>query len=144
MEEKHEENDRLIRQGELGVDLTWSSWYPLRKAEIITIVPEEYGIYKIRQVGGVSVPRLVGKSEIIYIGRSGISPTRTLRVRLMELLAGRHIASPRVKRLREELNLSLEYCFAVTQTPESAEKLILMLYEKEHYELPPLNHVGGL
>ena len=27
---------------------------------------------------------------------------------------------------------------------EVAEKLLLMLYEKEHYELPPLNHVGGL
>lgn len=90
------------------------------------------------------IQRLRGKSDILYLGRSGTINNRTIRRRLLELLRNHHVAAPRVKRLREELAFQLEFSFAETKEPESTEKLLLMSYEKEHYELPPLNHVGGL
>jgi len=127
------------------LELNWSTWYPLTEGNIKRQVAKGVGIYKIRQAGGVVVPRLVGQSELLYVGRSGTTPNRTLRQRLLELVQDRrHIAGPRVKRLREELGLNLEFCYAETDKPEAMEKLLLMLYEKEHYELPPLNQVGGL
>lgn len=144
MRTKTEGNDRLIHQGELATGMTWSSWSPLRGDQIRYVVPEEYGIYKLRQAGGKAVPRFVGESEILYIGRSGISRTRTLKKRLLELVGGQHVAWPRVHRVQEGRKVSLEYSYAVTQDPALSEKLLLMLYEKEHYELPPLNHIGGL
>lgn len=126
-------------------NLAWSTWYPLTEEKIEYHAPKGFGIYKVRQAEGVLVPRLKGESEILYVGRSGTTANRTLRNRLLELMGhGAHIAAPRVRRLREELGLNLEFCYADTKEPESAEKLLLMLYEKEHYELPPLNHVGGL
>ena len=91
------------------------------------------------------VPRLKGESEILYIGRSGKSFNRNLRVRLPDLVCLRaHVAWPRLKRIREELGVTMEFSFAEAVDPESAEDALLRQYEKCHYELPPVNHNGGL
>jgi len=134
-----------VLEAEKILGLDWSGWYALTEKSIRLHVPKRFGVYKIRQTGGVLVSRLVGESDILYIGRSGRSANRTLRDRLLELVReGPHVAWPRVRRLREELGLDLEFCYAESEEPEEAEKVLLMVYEKEHYELPPLNHVGGL
>jgi hypothetical protein len=145
MKEAQHRNDTLVREGEQILNITWSHWYSLTEEVISQQAPKEFGIYKIRQTNGVLVTRLRGKSEILYLGRSGTTANRTLRQRLLELVRyGPHIAAGRIKRLKEELGLHLEFCYAETKEPVSAEKLLLMLYDKEHYELPPLNHAGGL
>lgn len=134
----------MLKAGKI-LGLNWSSWYALTEENIKLHVSKRFGVYKIRQTGGVPVSRLVGQSEILYIGRSGTSTNRTSKHRLLELVrVGPHVAWPRVRRLKKQLGLNLEFCYAESNEPEKAEKVLLMVYEKEHYELPPLNHVGGL
>ena len=138
-------NDSLIQQREQVLGLNWSTWLVLTESTIVGNVPKTFGIYKIRLKGGRKIPRLVGESEIVYLGRSGTTVNRTVRQRLLELIRKQaHIAWPRVERLQKELKLNLEFCYAETEEPEVAEKMLLMAYEREHFELPPLNHVGGL
>ncbi|MBT9142086.1 MAG: hypothetical protein DDT32_02091 [Syntrophomonadaceae bacterium] len=144
METDKSNTNSVLHKGEQILNLNWSTWYPLTEENIKCEVPEIFGIYKVRRAGGMLIPRLVGKSEILYMGRSGTSMNRTLRHRLLELVRHGHSASRRVEQLQKELDFSLEFCYAETQEPEAAEKLLLMLYGKEHYELPPLNQVGGL
>jgi hypothetical protein len=145
MRKYSERRKETLLEAEKILVLNWSSWYALTEESIKLHVPKRFGIYKIRQTGGVLVSRLVGQSEILYIGRSGTSTNRTLGHRLLELVReGPHVAWPRVRRLREQLGLNLEFCYAESDEPEETEKVLLMVYEKEHYELPPLNHVGGL
>jgi len=145
METDESNTNSLLHKGEQILNLNWSTWYPLTEENIQSEVPKVFGIYEVRPAGGVLIPRLVGKSEILYVGRSGTSMNRTLRHRLLELVRhGPHIAWPRVERLQKELHFSLEFRYTETEDPEASEKLLLMLYEKEHYELPPLNQVGGL
>lgn len=145
METDKSDSNSIVHKGEQVLNLNWSPWYLLTEENIKCETPKVLGIYKVRRAGGVLIPRLVGKSEILYMGRSGTSINRSLRHRLLELVRhGPHIAWPRVERLQKELHFSLEFCYAETKDPEGAEKLLLMLYEKEHYELPPLNQVGGL
>lgn len=142
---KSKSQSGLYLKGERALGLSWSAWYPLTEEHIKRYAPKDFGIYKVREARGTPVPRLVGKSEILYLGRSGTTANRTLRTRLLELVCYRqHIAGPRVKRVKEELGLALEFCYAKTDDPENVEKILLMSYEKEHYELPPLNNIGGL
>lgn len=137
------EGKQLQTNGE-AFRLTWSTWRRLN-AENVNVVPRRPGVYRVRMKGGTPVQRLVGRSEVLYIGSSGTSPNRNLRVRLLDLVCLRaHVAWPRLKRIRRELGIDLEFCFAEAENPVSAETMLLRQYETEHYELPPVNRVGGL
>jgi len=54
------------------------------------------------------------------------------------------VAWPRLRRLQEELGFNLEFSYAESELPEFSEGQLLRQYTRKHYELPPVNRVGGL
>jgi len=69
---------------EAVLDLKWSAWMPLTEARVLE-VPKRTGVYRIRRERGVPFPRLVGESEVLYVGKAGTN----LRERLLKLAAWR-------------------------------------------------------
>lgn len=119
-------------------ELTWSPWYPLNHKSIWDECSSIGGVYRIRKSDN-PFGRLRGSSDILYIGR-----VKGLRGRLQQILipGAPHIAEPRVRKLRN-LGIPLEFSFHTTRLHVELEKELLAEYEREHLELPPLNHSVG-
>lgn len=113
----------------------WSGWLPLDEKNIKS-VPKFPGVYEIR-FKDYSFGRLRGSTNTIYIG---CVEKRDLRIRLKGLIKGRHVAAPRIHRIRKELQKELEFRFKVSFDGKHVEKELLNEYEDRHLELPPCNH----
>jgi hypothetical protein len=115
---------------------TWLGWFQRR----IRQVPLKPGVYIFRLIQGATLARLKGNSDIIYIG-STRKGRRTLRDRLKDHLSPRGVGY-RLKRVINEVG-SVEVAWRVFDTHEGAqacERQLLKRFEKDHIELPPLNH----
>jgi excinuclease UvrABC nuclease subunit len=113
----------------------WSGWFPLDEKNIRSI-PKFPGVYEIR-IKDYSFARLRGSSNTIYIGSV---EKRDLRKRLNGLIKGRHVASRRIEKIKNELNTGLEFRYRVEFAARELEQELLHEYECEHLELPPCNH----
>jgi hypothetical protein len=107
----------------------------------ISRLPREWGVYII----GMAQPlkRLMGESDVLYIGQTKDEGGLYKRVNIDLLGEGKHTAKADLKRVRQELKLELKIFWKVTKDPEDPEELeteLLRIYRKDHIELPPLNH----
>ena len=120
----------------------WERWQPLEE-EYLKKVPSEAGTYLIRTRR--AMPRVSGRSDIVYVGK-GI-----LKRRIGDCLAYRKkernswpYYSKSLCGLMDGLTLDLEFSYTIAPSREHGERLeayILEGYEKEHFELPPVNRV---
>lgn len=94
--------------------------------------PAAQVVYVLRLKGGTTIPRMVGTSDIAYIGRS-----KELKRRLREHLR----KSALLGRIRKEIGpIEVAWCdCGSTKTAKRLESNLLTQYEKDHIELPPMN-----
>jgi len=119
----------------------WSNWYPLDGDSVRSFCPQTPGVYKIRQKEGV-FGRLVGSSDVLYIGRSD-KDLQTELLRLIRIGPGDHSASYRILPIILKLRRNLEFSFSKVNAPtKEAEDQLLLEYEREHFEPPPVNGQG--
>ena len=118
--------------------MDWSNWYSLDEESIKANCPQTAGVCKIRQREG-EFGRLVGSSDILYIGKSG-----NLQVELLRYIGkgGDHVLKYRLWPITHRLDRHLQFSFAETELYDKYEDQLLAEYEKEHYEIPPLNRQG--
>ena len=112
----------------------FSTWRPFEK-EILRDAPIKGGVYIFRKLGGQSFGRLIGISNILYIGSS----KRSLRQRLQQYF---HPGPSQWtnKRIHEyAIKNSVEVSWLLCDEPKSFEHDLLREYLDEHGELPPLN-----
>jgi len=120
---------------------TWVSW----NADAVDRAPEQPGVYVFRRMAGygISVRRIVGESDIIYIG--GTPRKGTLQSRLRNHLkprADEKDAGCQIDRVQKEVG-PLEVAwktFEMTCDAATCESTLLYRYAKDHIELPPLNN----
>ncbi len=108
---------------------TWQKW----RSDALDLAPDSPGIYVLRTEGGQAIKRLLGSSDIIYIGCSVDS---TVRSRLTD-----HKAEDSFVRVRKEVG-GMEVSWLHLQTDHLVrlwESDLIARYEREHIELPPLN-----
>lgn len=101
--------------------------------EEVVNVPHQSGVYFV--FNDKEFPRLKGKTKIVYIGTA---------TNLYKRLTGRRNALPRFTTLRKN-GFSLTFKFYTTKTREEARELEakkLKIFERNHLELPPLNHAN--
>ena len=120
----------------------WSNWYPLDGDSIRGFCPQTAGVYKIRQKEG-DFGRLNGSSDTLYIGKSD-ADLMTELLRLIRIGPGDHSASYRILPVILKLGRHLEFSFVKVSPPTGeTEDQLLLEYEKEHFEVPPLNRQGS-
>ena len=96
------------------------------------LAPKKLGIYFI--LASKSFSRLRGRTNIVYIGE-------TRSKTLFERLVGRRDGLYRFEKLRNNgFKLRFKCRIAKDKTPREMEVEALQKYEKQHLELPPLNH----
>ena len=111
--------------------LTWAKW----RSDVLGLAPDSPGIYVLRMEGGQAIKRLLGSSDIVYIGCSVDS---TVRSRLAS-----HKTEDSFRRLRKEVG-GMEVSWLHLEIGHLArlwESDLIARYEREHIELPPLNRV---
>lgn len=99
----------------------------------------EPGVYVFRLAEGRTFPRLVGESDLVYIG-SSTSLQRRLRDHLRPREDERDIGY-RLKRVEDQVS-ALELAWKTFETYGDAETLeweLLEQYQRDHIEFPPLN-----
>lgn len=96
-------------------------------------LPAVSGIYRIHTQK--LFPRLLGKTDIVYIGKG-----QNLRKRLLSFFGyGTRRATHRFDRLKQK-GFKLAFSFLISKNPEALEKQEIKKYELRHLEIPPLNH----
>lgn len=116
----------------------FTQWQAFNAGEIV-LAPQSKGVYAIRKAGGTKFGRLVGESDILYIGCTDES-VGGLRRRLRGYVnPGRtQWTNKRVKKIISKHPAEIAWC--VTNSPKSLECTLLQRYLADHDELPPLNN----
>lgn len=130
----------------------WRSWSylagdqrSLRTAD--PPIPPRYGVYLIR--APVSLPRVRGSSDVIYIGQSGggarrgrqgIGPGNGGPGRLFNTRGPDEIVREMIEALFHGQTFTVECVFFDAEDPEIVESELLVAYLDDHCELPPANH----
>lgn len=91
------------------------------------------GIYIIST--NFKFPRLKGKTDILYIGKAS-----NLRRRLLTFPKQKGRTAIKRFLILERNGFKLLFSIKKSNHPKELEKRYLVLYEKLHLELPPLNH----
>lgn len=113
----------------------WSDWLLLSNNNTVNL-PEFPGVYKVR-IKDREFPRLKGTTSIIYIG---CTEKRGLKKRIKGLIGGRHVAKTRINRIKQTLQVELEFRFQVDLTAREKEAELLSNFQDNHLELPSCNH----
>jgi F0F1-type ATP synthase gamma subunit len=100
-------------------------------------IPPESGVYVVR-LANRKIERLVGESDILYIGKS-----KNLQQRIYQLVTCAHVADMRFERFKAKENPKLEVKYAKTKNYIRDEKNLFADYEVVHYETPPMNRQGA-
>lgn|SRR4030043_1881145 len=117
-------------------------WHRFRRREeriLISSLPRSPGIYVIRCAQPIR--RLIGQSDIFYIGSAVNVNGIKGRIRQYFHPGPTQSTNKRVLALLDTMG-NLEISFSVCSSSIEAkdlEKRLLMQYEKDHHELPPLN-----
>ena len=130
--------DITFESAEGYVKAGWSQWLPL-SSDAIKNLPLLPGVYEVR-LKDYSFPRLRGQTSTIYIG---CTEDRELTKRLRALINGRHQASPRIERVKNELRKEVEFRYRLAFDGTHAKELeaeALDIYNDRHLERPPCNH----
>jgi len=116
-----------------------SDWFSFDE-QILKQTPDQRGAYVFRSVGGRSFGRLKGKSDILYIGST--TSKRGLRQRFYNYLhpGPTQWTNQRIHDLLKRYQM--EVAWFVCKKPVNIENSLLTQYEREHDELPPLNHAN--
>ena len=109
---------------------SWRKW----GSDALNSAPDFPGIYVLRLERGRAIERLIGSSDILYIGRSKNS---TIKRRLTT----HSKTNDPLKRVRKEVG-EIEVSWRCLETGHMVklwESDLIARYELEHIELPPLN-----
>ena len=119
----------------LGAD-DWKGWEPQDEKRSAFAAPQSAGVYLFRAVEPPAIPRACGQSDIAYIGSA---PRKGLQGRLIDHASERIEVDVgrRIRRLRDKYQLQVAW--KAFDDPRSEESHLLLLYELDHYELPPCN-----
>jgi hypothetical protein len=130
-----------MKSEELSV-IKFSEWIPFginQERQVLEYLPESIGVYIIRT--NHLFGRLVGESDIIYIGSAINNRGIRRRVKYYFHPGPSQQTSLRINK-RIPLISNLEISYVASQTKVDArvlEKQLLLAYEKDHLELPPFN-----
>lgn len=120
----------------------WHKFNPENEHSLLSILPKKLGVYVIRRTKAVH--RLVGQSDIIYVGSATNTNGLNGRIRQYFHPGPTQRTNQRVLAAIAESNefeLSFVEC-ATTEDAKGLEKHLLSRYADEHSELPPLNRQG--
>ncbi len=109
---------------------TWAKW----RSDVLKTAPDSPGIYVLRLESGQRIERLIGSSDIVYIGCSVDS---TVRSRLTD----HYKTNDSFRRVRKEVG-EMEVSWRPLETDREVrlwESDLIVQYERDHIELPPLN-----
>jgi hypothetical protein len=111
----------------LSVWVKWSSGS-------LKLAPDSPGIYVLRMESRRAIERLVGSSDIVYIGCSADSTVRSR-------LTNHYQTNGSFKRVLKEVGeMELSWrCFKTDHEERLWESDLIAQYERKHIELPPLN-----
>ena len=132
------QSDTTFEVVEAYVRSGWSQWLPL-STDATKNLPPLPGVYEVC-LKDYSFPRLRGQTSTIYIG---CTEDREVTKRLKALINGRHQASPRIERVKNELEKELEFRYRLAFNGTHAKELeaeALDAYNGRHLERPPCNH----
>lgn len=115
-----------------------------KNMNLVLSAPACSGIYMVTT--DRELERVRGRSDVLYIGRSG-----NLRKRMKYLLKyflpadfagnwGRHIARDVLKTILDETDLKVFISYATCGNYKQVETLLLQKFCKNHIEGPPLNN----
>ena len=115
-----------------------------KNKDFVMSVPTNSGVYII--TANKELERLRGKSDILYIGRSG-----NLRRRMKYLLKyflppefagnwGRHTARNALKTILDETDTKVYISYVACSNYKEIETKLIQKYCKNHIETPPLNN----
>jgi hypothetical protein len=117
--------------------VNWSDWYTLDSKSMGLPVPDLPGVYEVQT--DFAFGRLNGYSSVVYIG----SAVPSLKTRLID----QRIGNPerflsRAEKLLYKAGHALQFRYTKTADgiiARNLESLMLIDYEREHWELPPGN-----
>ena len=97
------------------------------------------GVYLLRTKGGVIFPRIVGETDILYIGS-----TKNLKRRFYSYNnpGATQYTNQKVKNFVVDLRHEAEFLWKEESDPERAritERELISRYQRDHHEYPPLN-----
>jgi len=135
------------------INYKWDPWTyksggfsSLKKAS--PAIPPKYGVYIIRAPHEIN--RTKGASNIIYIGQSGggvrkgkqgIGTGNSSRGRIFNTRGKDKIIREMIESLYLNKGFIIECYFTMPdEDPKKIEGILLELYVKTYYELPPANH----
>lgn len=125
------------------VSRKWTSWRRL-EISMIDSLPKEYGVYIIRSKREIA--RLKGISDILYVGE-GLLNGRLGKVFNFKLdYRSWPYESGEICRIEKELQIPMEFSYLIISDKDACqtnETKILDEYERQHIELPPVNHSRG-
>ena len=113
-------------------------WYPFTRTAI-NDAPRTFGTYVMRMKNGKLFGRLRGCSDIVYIGHSE-RPKNGIYGRLLD-----YFRKPGRTQLTNQriIKLATKYEFEISwvsiMKARDLEMRLLMIYEDDHDELPPIN-----
>jgi hypothetical protein len=112
--------------------------WPFTRESIAAHAPPSAGVYEILQ--SEPYPRYTGTSRILEIGMSRSS----LYLELLNHFAA-HTAANRLARIRARDGIAITFRSKSTDSAaaKSWEKVLLQLFEREHWDLPVLNSQRG-
>ena len=118
--------------------VTWSAELTFEQSAIRQHVPQQPGVYQIRQVPGYS--RYAGTTHVIKIGRSD----NDLQAEILNHFV-RHTVANRLARIRSQAGVVVSVAFAQLPAAEAgaAEAKLLCEFEDLHFDLPVLNSQRG-
>jgi hypothetical protein len=121
--------------------MEFSNWLPFDKKRVMT-APRAEGTYVIRQAAKKSFGRLLGQSDILYIGST--TSKNGLRQRLMQYFREEpQWTNRRINEFTKKYQMEVAWCLCRPPTnARTLEDNLLSQYLSEHDELPPLNHNG--
>ena len=101
--------------------------------------PKKPGVYLLRIKGGTIFPRIVGETDILYIGS-----TKNLKRRFYSYNnpGATQYTNQKVRNFVVDLRHEAEFLWKEESDPERAritEHELISRYQKDHHEYPPLN-----
>ncbi len=121
----------------------WTSWASLELSSVKR-APSDYGVYIIRSI--YYIPRLRGTSDILYVGEGRLI-NRVGKIFNYELgYRSWPYDSRPICVIKKELEIPMEFSYLLTSNKKACQRNeteILDEYEKQHLELPPVNHSRG-
>ncbi len=112
--------------------------------KLVESVPTNSGVYVV--LADKNIPRLVGESNVLYIGRGS-----NLRQRIIDLLkyylpknytdkARKHTAREALGRIIEDTDITPSISYVACTNHKDLETRLIQSYCKQHIETPPLNN----